>query len=189
MPNPFFKYSDKMTFTERLWNTAFSLAEHAIHHGYHLPLQKKLYKKHFPNAKRTFEEMYINSSIIFMNSHVSTSTVRPKMPSMVEIAGIHLKPPQPLPADIKEFLDSAKEGAILFSMGSFIQSSQWPVEKRDAFVRAFGKLKMKVLWKYENETLPGNPGNIMISKWIPQRDICAHPNVKLFMTHGGLLGE
>jgi glucuronosyltransferase len=47
---------------------------------------------------------------------------------------------------------------------------------------------MKVLWKYENETLPNNPGNIKISPWIPQRDILAHPNVKVFITHGGLLG-
>lgn len=64
----------------------------------------------------------------------------------------------------------------------------WPVDKREAFVKAFGKLKQKVLWKYENETLPGNPGNIKISSWIPQRDILAHPNVKLFITHGGILG-
>ena len=65
----------------------------------------------------------------------------------------------------------------------------WPVEKREAFVKAFGKLKQRVLWKYENETLPNNPGNIKISPWIPQRDILAHPNVKIFITHGGILGE
>jgi UDP:flavonoid glycosyltransferase YjiC (YdhE family) len=177
-----------MIFKERLWNTAFSLAEAAIHNFYYLPTHRKLYKKYFPNAKRTFDEMYKSSSIIFSNTHVSASTVRPSMPNVVEIAGIHMKPAQPLPADIQEFLDSATDGAILFSMGSFIQSKMWPVEKRDALVRAFGKLKMKVLWKYENETLPGNPGNIKIGAWIPQRDIVAHKNVKLFITHGGLLG-
>jgi len=110
------------------------------------------------------------------------------MPNTVEIAGIHVKPVKPLPADIQEFLDSATDGVILFSMGSFIQSKQWPVEMREALVKSFGKLKQKVLWKYENETLPGNPGNIKIGSWIPQRDILAHPNVKLFITHGGLLG-
>lgn len=56
------------------------------------------------------------------------------------------------------------------------------------FINCFAKLKQKVLWKYENETLPGNPGNIMIGKWLPQRDILSHPNVKVFITHGGLLG-
>lgn len=111
-----------MTFIERFWNTAFSLVEHAIYHGYHIPQQRKLYQKHFPNAIRSFDEMYLNSSIIFMNTHVSSSTVRPKMPQTVEIAGIHIKPANPLPNDIKDFLDSAKEeGVILFSMGSFIQ--------------------------------------------------------------------
>lgn len=108
---------------------------------------------------------------------------------MIEIAGIHLQPAKPLPNDIQEFLDWATDGAIYFSMGSFIQSKMWPEDKREAFVKAFGKLKLKVLWKYENETLPGNPGNIKIGSWFPQRDILAHPNVKLFMTHGGLLGK
>lgn len=107
---------------------------------------------------------------------------------MIEIGGIHVGPVNPLPKNIQDFLDSATEGAILFSMGSVVQGSHWPVEKREAFVKAFGNLKQKVLWKYENETLPNNPGNIMISSWIPQRDILAHPNIRLFITHGGLLG-
>lgn len=177
-----------MSFKERLWNTAFTLIEKGIYHGYYMSRQRKLYSKYFPNAKRSFDEIYFNTSIIFSNTHVSSNTIRPSMPNTVEIAGIHVKPAKPLPADIQEFLDSATDGAILFSMGSFIQSKQWPVEKREAFVKTFGKLKQKVLWKYENETLPNNPGNIKIGSWIPQRDILAHPNVKLFITHGGLLG-
>jgi glucuronosyltransferase len=73
-------------------------------------------------------------------------------------------------------------------MGSIIQSSQWPEDKREAFTKVFQKLKLKVLWKYENDTLPDCPSNVRIGKWLPQRDILAHPNVKLFITHGGLLG-
>jgi UDP:flavonoid glycosyltransferase YjiC (YdhE family) len=110
------------------------------------------------------------------------------MPNVIDIGGVHVEPAKPLPDDIQEFLDSADDGAILFSMGSIIQAVQWPEEKREAFIRAFSKLKQKVLWKYENDTLPNKPSNVMISKWIPQRDILAHPNVKLFITHGGLLG-
>jgi len=119
---------------------------------------------------------------------VSSSSARPYLPSVIEVCGIHVEPAKPLPKDMKDFLDSATEGAIVFSMGSFVQSKDWEVEKREAFVKAFGKLKQKIIWKYENETLPNNPGNIMIGSWLPQRDIVAHPNIKLFITHGGLLG-
>lgn len=69
-----------------------------------------------------------------------------------------------------------------------LKAKNLPLDKRDAFVEAFGKLKQKVLWKYENDSLPQKPDNVMITSWLPQRDVLAHPNVKLFITHGGLLG-
>lgn len=129
-----------------------------------------------------------NISIVFMNYHVSSSSARPFLPNMIGINGIHIQPAKPLPKDIREFLDSATDGVILFSMGSVIQSMDWSPMQRDAMVKTFAKLKQKVIWKYENETLPGKSDNVMISPWIPQRDIMAHPNVKLFITHGGNSG-
>lgn len=91
--------------------------------------------------------------------------------------------------DIKSFLDNSPEGVVYFSMGSIIQGVNLPVEKRNAFIKVFASLKQKVLWKYENDTLPNKPDNVMIAQWMPQNDILAHPNVKLFITHGGLLGS
>ena len=129
-----------------------------------------------------------NVSLVLINHHFSTSTIRPFVANMIEIGGIHVDELKELPKNVETFLDNAKDGVIYFSMGSIIKGVDWPVEKREAFIKAFGKLKQKVLWKYENETLPGNPGNIMIGSWLPQRDILAHPNVKAFITHGGLLG-
>lgn len=176
-----------MSFAQRLWNTAIDLFENLTFNLYHIPIQKRLYKKYFPNAKRSFDEMFKSSAIIFLNSHVSSSFPRPYLPNMIDICGVHVKKANKLPDDIQNFLDSATDGAVVFSMGSFIKSKDFPENKREAFVKAFGKLKLKVLWKYENETLPNKPDNVMISSWVPQRDILAHKNLKIFITHGGLL--
>lgn len=139
-------------------------------------------------AKIPFYKAQKSASIIFLNSHVSATYARPMQPNMISIGGIHVKPPKQLPENMQKFLDSATDGAILFSMGSFLQSRDWSIKERETFVKTFGKLKQKVLWKFENDTLLGKPDNVMTSAWIPQRDILAHPNVRLFITHGGNLG-
>lgn len=44
------------------------------------------------------------------------------------------------------------------------------------------------LWKFETEDLPKFiPDNVIIRKFVPQNDILAHPNTKLFVSHCGLL--
>jgi glucuronosyltransferase len=86
---------------------------------------------------------------------------------------------------IGQFLDSAKEGVVYVSFGSVISASLMPDEKRQHFLNAFKKLKQKVLWKWETEHMDGLPANVMLSKWLPQQEVLAHPNVKLFITHGG----
>lgn len=73
-------------------------------------------------------------------------------------------------------------------LGSNVQSRDMPAEKMKIFLQVFGKMKQRVLWKFEDESMPNKPDNIMIKSWLPQSDILAHENVKVFITHGGLLG-
>jgi glucuronosyltransferase len=73
--------------------------------------------------------------------------------------------------DIKKFLDEAPDGVIYFSMESILESSELPEVKRQAFLDAFSKRKQRVLWKWESDTLPGQPKNVIIGKWLPQSDI------------------
>ena len=187
VPNAFLEYTSEMNFCERFWNTVNTLIEKIFYEFFHLPNQKRLYEKYFPNAQNSFKSVIKNSSIVFINRHVNSFGSTPRLPNMIDIGGLHVKQKEDLDKRYQKYLDSAKNGVIVFSMGSIIQGMDWEEPQRDAFVSAFAKLKQRVLWKYENKTLPNNPGNIKVSKWLPQRDILAHPNVKLIITHGGLL--
>lgn len=53
------------------------------------------------------------------------------------------------------------------------------------FIDVFKLLKQRIVWKFEDENLENVPTNVIIRKWIPQKDILAHPNVVLLISHGG----
>nr|CAD7591386.1 unnamed protein product [Timema genevievae] len=126
------------------------------------------------------------TSLVFLNSHVSVNYVQPLLPNVVPIGGMHIKSSlAPLSKDLKTFLDNAQHGVIYFSMGSNLRSADISPPTLAAILNTFSKLKQKILWKFELDNLPGQPANVKIEKWLPQDSVLAHPNLRLFMTHGG----
>lgn len=190
----FLSYStDKMSFMERLENIFVSLYDAIGRKFYYMPKMTELARVAFRKLENqqggrlpSVEELEKKISVHLMNSHPALSYPRPKMPGMVDIAGIHIKPAKPLPNDIQKFLDEATDGAILVSFGTFLQSSLMPPEKYQAMIDAFGRLKQRIIWKWEDNKK--FPPNIYTSKWLPQADILAHKNVKLMIGHGGIFG-
>lgn len=117
------------------------------------------------------EELIKETRMIFVNSHYSFGGARPKAPTIIELGGVHIKEAKPLDAELQKYLDSAKDGAIYVSWGSMIRTDTLPLEKRNNLLKAFASFKQKVLWKWENKTLPNKPKNVLIRNWMPQRDI------------------
>jgi hypothetical protein len=186
IPEALLGYSSKMTFSQRLVNIFTYAAQLGLNHFYMYPEHDKLIKKYFPNGPSIYDVIY-NASIVLLNSHPSINQPVPYVPSMIDVGGLHVKTPKKLPMDLQQLLDNAKEGVIYFSLGSNLKSALLPNEKRQILLNTFSKLKETVLWKWEDDTLPGKPANVHIAKWLPQQDVLAHPNLKLFITHGGLL--
>ncbi|XP_069697675.1 UDP-glycosyltransferase UGT5-like [Periplaneta americana] len=189
VPDPFLNLRDKMNFWERTANAVFSTIWKLTRNYYYLPGQDAIMKKHFNHLDDlpSLSELEYKTSLLLINHHFSISYPRPLMPNFVQVGGMHVKPPKPLPQDLRRYLDEAKDGVIYFSMGSNIKSSDMTESQRNAFLEAFSKLKQRVLWKWETDSMPGQPDNVKLEKWLPQPDILAHKNVLVFMTHGGLL--
>ncbi|XP_067012668.2 UDP-glycosyltransferase UGT5 [Anabrus simplex] len=181
-------YSDHMTFSERVVNILFAGLFTVGRRLLYLHRHDALVMEHFKDP--TFpgvSALEPNASLLLVNSHVSLSFPRPFTPNTIEVGGMHIKAAKKLPKDLQQFMDSAKHGVIYFSLGSNVRSSDMPPELLETFLMVFSKLKQQVLWKWEKDSLPGQPANVRLGKWLPQTDILAHPNLKLFITHGGLL--
>lgn len=185
------QYSDEMSFFQRSYNFMFSMADVLVRKFYYLPAMDKMAHEHFSDIEGPLPsvvDLEKSISMILINNHFAMVKPRPMMPGMINIAGCHIKPVKPLPNDLKKFLDEAEHGVIFMSLGSFLQSSMMPKEKMATILRVFGSLRQKVLWKFETDDLPELPSNVMVRKWLPQSDILAHPNVILFIAHGGQFG-
>lgn len=196
VPHHILAWNDQLTFSQRVYNTYLSLADLYLRYFEYYPKMNELARAHFGFLETKLgtplpSVLDLEKKITFMliNSHRSTSPARPSMPGLVNVGGIHVKPPKPLPSDIKKFLDESPDGVVYFCLGSYVPTTQMPKEKLNIFINAIGKLKQRVLWKYEDESLQSQaPKNVMIRSWMPQSDILAHKNIVLFITHGGMFG-
>lgn len=191
VPHGFLPFTDRMSFWERVQNTYNSLYEDLHREYIYFPLMDDLVAKYFGHLSINFPkvtEMEKNLSAMLLNSFAPLTSARPTIEGMVPVGGMHIYPPKALPGDMQKFLDEAEHGAIYFSLGSNVESKDMPAAYLKIFLDVFRSMKQRVLWKFENESITNLPPNVMVKKWMPQSDILAHPNVRVFITHGGLLG-
>ncbi|XP_011694151.1 PREDICTED: UDP-glucuronosyltransferase 2B7-like [Wasmannia auropunctata] len=148
--------------------------------------QQKIAEKYLGNDIPQIIDVAKNMSLILINQEPLLAYARPEVPNIVHFSGLHIaKTPPSLPKNLKNFLDGATNGFVYMSLGSNTKSKLLPKKILDVFVNTFTNLPYKVLWKFENDSFHV-PSNVFISKWIPQQNVLAHPNIKLFIYQGGL---
>ncbi|CAG9854774.1 unnamed protein product [Phyllotreta striolata] len=157
-----------------------------LYYWYILPKADRIARKHFGDDMPYLGDIERNMSLLLVNNNPIIHAVRPNVPNIVEISQLHISEKKPLPQDIKDYLDSSTQGVVYFSLGSNVKSTYLSVEVRQEIIKALGELPYNVLWKWESDHLPDRPPNVLTRKWLPQQDILGHPNIKAFVTQGGL---
>lgn len=193
VPHTMNHYTDRMTFWQRMYNSLTFWFDEITMSFYYTPKQQEIMEQIFPAAKNwpPLEEIRRNVSMILLNTHTTFGTPRPYAPNMIEVAGMQIqKEVKPLPPKIQTFLDEAKHGAIFLSLGSNVLITKLPKEKYDAIVNAFTAYpNYRILIKSDEKvTIPSHKeSDVLFDKWFAQQSVLAHENVKLFVTHGGIL--
>ncbi|XP_057652183.1 UDP-glycosyltransferase UGT5-like isoform X1 [Diorhabda carinulata] len=177
----------KLNFKERLVSFLYDHLFHLYKIFISYPTRRKILEKYFGQSVRYIEDLYYDIDLLMLNVNPIINDIKPVGPATINFGGaIHVLPAKPLPKDLQEYLDSATEGCIYFSLGTNSKSIHLEQKKIEIIKEALGELPYKILWKFESEEVTNLPDNIKLISWVPQQDILRHPNVKLFITQGGI---
>lgn len=135
----------------------------------------------------SLESIATNASLTFVNTHPSVFGGVARPDNVIDIAGIHIRPPKVIPTEIERFINEAEHGVIYVNLGSTVKDSTLPDDKLNELLSTFRKLSLRVLWKWDGKEILDLPRNVMTMKWLPQYDILKHDNVKVFISHAGIL--
>ena len=180
-PDQIIPLIEPMAFHQRLLNTMiYAIMDMEFLGGYLMSLISKF-------DTDGYVKMHKATSLILMPSHFVTQSPRALTANTVEVGGIHCRKGEQLPNDLQNFLDSHPEGVVYVSFGSSVKPSQMKSEQKQVFLDTFRQLNHPVIWKWDEDSIPNLPDNVILSKWLPQQDLLAHPHLRVFVTHGGLL--
>ncbi len=112
----------------------------------------------------------------------------PTMPHVVDVGGLTIRTPQPLPTGLQTLISSSGEGTVLVAFGTMI--SAIPMEIVRQMFAAFQRLpRYTFLWSFPNRSdlsISEVPANVHLHAWLPQIDVLSHPGLQLFITSGGM---
>ncbi|XP_019754233.2 UDP-glucosyltransferase 2 [Dendroctonus ponderosae] len=183
-PEMILSYPASMTYWQRATNALVNALYNANQHLVFYPRQNALLRQYVPNAVDLSDALF-NVSLVLMNTHESIAFPTSAVPCMKHIGGFHVKAPAPLPNELQAFLDQAAEGVVYFSLGSNVNTSHLPAPMRQAILEVLAQRPQRILLKFDEPPATPLPANVMQRAWFPQQDVLAHPNVRLFITHGG----
>ncbi|GMR37390.1 hypothetical protein PMAYCL1PPCAC_07585, partial [Pristionchus mayeri] len=148
---------------------------------------KNKFGKEFPD----FVKLSSHSAYVFTNSEPLIDFAVPTLTRVIPIGGLNAKDPKPLDEKWSGIL-SSRPRAVLISFGSVVQSYMLPIEVKRNMLKTISSFpEITFIWKYEkdDEFAKGEAAkvkNLHLAKWQPQVDILNHPNLAVFITHGGM---
>lgn len=182
-PNSAFPFYGKLSFFERVGAVFIQQFMYNSFVGFYFSQLDTVIVKHFgPIA--TSAELSNDVTFAITNAHPALDNVRPLLPSTIQVGFLHIKPPKPLAEEFNRILDRP---TIYLSFGSNVQSSNLKPQIMKTILTVFKDLKeYNIIWKWEGDNVFTDIPNLYVFKWLPQQDLLAHKNVKLFIFQAGL---
>ncbi|GMT22145.1 hypothetical protein PFISCL1PPCAC_13442, partial [Pristionchus fissidentatus] len=176
---------------DRFWNL-FAEALGRIMFYYPPKTVNRLLKETFGPEYPTIAEQSAKVAYVLTNSEPLIESAAPTSSRVINVPGMAASSPRSLDAHWEEILNRRNK-TVLLSFGSMAKSVALPRQSKQGIVKAISSFpEITFIWKYEDpedefctEQASKLP-NLVMTKWMPQVDILNHPNLALFITHGGM---
>ncbi|XP_066247354.1 UDP-glycosyltransferase UGT5-like isoform X2 [Euwallacea similis] len=191
VPNYFMQYLSNMSLYERIVNTWTLIQAKLLYHIFSTWPSNVMAKEFFGEKLPDLDVLAQNTSLQLVNTHFSINNARALVPNVIEVAGLHMQESHQVNEYFNKVLTTDKKGVIYFTMGSVLVIESLPKEKLQALLSTFAELPYKILLKGSKERFPKDvkiPENVHLEPWMPQQDILCDSRVKLFVSHGGMMG-
>ncbi|XP_030378353.1 UDP-glucuronosyltransferase 3A1-like [Scaptodrosophila lebanonensis] len=186
-------YSPQMNFFQRLHNTLIFAADTIYRRWHYNPALDEIMRPHFGDDMPPLDKLAKRTLISLVNSHPAIDYAEALPPSIIEVGGMQIRKANPLSPELETFVREGRQGAVLFSLGTNMQPRDVDKQTVRIIVEAFRQLpEYNFLWKFDAEYLREirMPKNVLVSNFLPQRDILAHDALRAFVSHcGGLSSQ
>ncbi|XP_043917599.1 2-hydroxyacylsphingosine 1-beta-galactosyltransferase [Protopterus annectens] len=177
--------TDQMNFLERFINTVVYLVSRFGVNFLVLPKYDRIMQKYRLQPERSMYELVQGSSLWMLCTDVALEFSRPTLPNVVYVGGILTKPASPLSEDFQDWASNTQDnGFVLVSFGAGVKYLSEDIAQKLA--GALARLPQKVIWRFSGITPVNLGNNTKLVEWLPQNDLLGHPNIKAFLSHGGL---
>ncbi|CAH0545934.1 unnamed protein product [Brassicogethes aeneus] len=183
-PSSILNMEGELSYQDRLNSGLYNIWYRLYYNLYELPKCDKIIKDYFGASGPYLGQTEKNVSLQIFYSNPILGLIRPNVANVVEISLANIKTSTLKDSAIKEFLDTSTHGIIYINL-DFKDSK---IEKRivKLLCESLSHLPYHVLWNY-NSRKNMNSFKFMVRPDLPQADILAHKNVKLFITDGDIL--
>ncbi|XP_077428248.1 2-hydroxyacylsphingosine 1-beta-galactosyltransferase [Vanacampus margaritifer] len=177
--------TDRMSLLQRISNTAVYLLENFGVQFIVIPKYDRIMRKYGIKPQVAMTELVRGSQMWMLCTDLALEFPRPTLPHVVYIGGILTRPANPLSKDFEILVnDTAENGFVVVSFGAGVKFLSHDIAHKLA--GALARLPQQVIWRFSGVP-PSNIGNnTKLVDWMPQNDLLGHPNIRAFLSHGGL---
>lgn len=183
------KYTGDMNFFQRFENTLLFMYDVMYRRLVYFPKIDSIMRPYFDKNMPKLAELEKLTRLSIVNAHPIITYVEPVPPNVIEVGGLQIIDPKPLPKDFEEFLNKTEKKVVLFSFGTNMKSTDFKGNQLEIILSAMERLpQYDFIWKFDVKYLKRKlPTNIFVRPFLPQSDLLAHPKIKAFVTHCGAL--